>query len=132
MGMGNTLKDALLKIGLGPTKPKPSPKEQNIREKIPKKKITEAVVHQEQRNFCEECEQVRPDVEFYVHRNPTTEAEWICLRCADQLKIPDTCRKTAQSDVSIKRIFRREYGATVNNIEVSKRVIPKGPVNGNR
>ena len=126
-----SMKDALLKAGLKPTV---TPKEQNQREAVPKKKMTESVAHQEQRNFCEECNQVRPDVEFYQHRNPTTEAEWICVRCADRLKIDDTCRKTAQSDTSIKKMFRREHGATLSPAEIKRSVNskPKGPVNGNR
>ena len=126
-----SLKEQLLAAGLSAT---PSPKEQNQREKIAKKKVTDAVIHQEQRNFCEECQQVRPDVELYHHRNPTTEAEWICVRCADQLKIPDTCRKTAQSDTSIKKMFRREHGATLSSSEIQARSHEKtrGPVNGNR
>jgi AraC-like DNA-binding protein len=125
------MKDALLKAGLKPTA---NPKAQNEREVIAKKKVTESIVHQEQRNFCEECQQVRPDVELYYHRNPTTEAEWICVKCADQLKIADTFRQTAQSDTSIKRMFRREHGATRNATEFKniKQEKPKGPVNGNR
>jgi len=126
-----SLKEQLLAAGLTST---PNPKDQNTREKISKKKITEAVVHQEQRNFCEECQLVQPDVELYHHRNPTTEAEWICVRCADRLKIPDTCRKTAQSDTSIKRLFKREHGATLSAAEVKSRSHekPRGPVNGNK
>ncbi len=125
------MKDALLKAGLKPTA---TPKDQNQREKVAKKQMTEAVVHQEQRNFCEECNQVRPDVEFYQHRNPTTDAEWICVKCADKLKIPDACRKTAQSDTSVKKMFRREHGATLSPSEIKTKVHekPRGPVNGNR
>ena len=82
-----SLKDELMKAGLKATQ---KPKDPNEREVIKKKKITEEVTHQQQRNFCEECQQVRPDVELYFHRNPTTEAEWICVKCADQLKILDT------------------------------------------
>lgn len=126
-----SMKDALAKIGIKET---PKPAAPNQREKIAKKKVTEDVVHQEQRNFCEACDQVRPDVELYKHRNPTTEAEWICVRCADQLQIADTFRKTAQSDTSIKKLFRREYGATLNpsDIKAQKNDKPRGPVNGNR
>jgi len=126
-----SLKDALLKAGIKPT---PVAKSQNEREKIAKKQITETIVHQEQRNYCEACDQVRPDVELYKHRNPTTDAEWICLRCADQLQILDTFRKTAQSDTSIKKMFRREYGATASIADVKNQsnVKSKGPVNGNR
>lgn len=123
-----SLKDALLKAGLKPTT---EPKSQNAREKVSKKQMTETVVHQEQRNFCEVCDQVRPDVERYAHRNPTTEAEWICVRCADQLQIADKFRKTAQSETSIKRIFRREYGAT-ENIAVQKTAPNPNRSNGNR
>lgn len=128
-----SLKDALLKIGIKETKKPVAPVAPNLREKLAKKKITEVVVHQEQRNFCEACDQVRPDVELYKHRNPTTEAEWICVRCADQLQIADTFRKTAQSDTSIKKLFRREYGATLHPSEFKTQKIdkPKGPVNGN-
>lgn len=126
-----SLKDALLKAGIKPT---PVAKSQNEREKIAKKQITETIVHQEQRNFCEACDQVRPDVELYKHRNPTTDAEWICLKCADQLQILDIFRKTAQSDTSIKKMFRREYGATasLNDIKAQGSAGKKGPVNGNR
>lgn len=130
-----SLKDALLKAGIKETQAPKSPKAQNEREKIAKKKVTEDVIYQEQRNFCEHCDQVRPDVELYKHRNPTTEAEWICVRCADQLQIADTFRKTAQSDTNIKKMFRREYGATRSPMEFKtpdKSNAPKGPVNGNR
>ena len=120
-----------MKAGLAATA---DPKAQNQRENIPKKKVTETVIHQEQRNFCEECQQVLPDVELYYHRNPTTQAEWICLRCADRLKIADSFRQTAQSDTCIKKLFRREYGATRGNAEFKAPTFnkPKGPVNGNR
>lgn len=126
-----SMKDALAKIGI---KEAPKPVAPNQRAKIAKKKVTEDVVHQEQRNFCEACDQVRPDVELYKHRNPTTEAEWICVRCADQLQIADTFRKTAQSDTAIRKMFRREYGATLNpnDFKTIKNDRPKGPVDGNR
>ncbi len=127
-----SLKDALLKAGLKETS---KPSAVNQREKLSKKQITETVVHQEQRNYCEACEQIRPDVELYKHRNPTTEAEWICVRCADQLQIADTFRKTAQSDTSIRKMFRREYGATLSPGDIKspeRSNKPKGPVNGNR
>lgn len=123
-----SLKDALLNAGLKPTS---DAKSQNVREKVSKKQMTETVTHQEQRNFCEVCDQVRPDVEKYHHRNPTTEAEWICVRCADQLQIADKFRKTAQSETSIKRMFRREYGAT-ENISVQKVAPNANRGNGNR
>jgi hypothetical protein len=127
-----SLKEQLLQAGLKAT---PDPKEVNQRQQISKKKLTEAVIHQEQRNFCEECQQVRPDVELYYHKNPTTEAEWICVKCADKLKIADACRQTAQSDTSIKKLFRREHGVTRPPTDFKApptRDRNKGPVNGNR
>lgn len=127
-----SLKDAFLKAGI---KPSADPKSQNTREKISKKKITDEVIHQAQRNYCEACDQVRPDVELYHHRNPTTDAEWICLRCADQLQIQDKFRKTAQSDTSIKGMFRREFGPTIK-IEIqkgdNKNLKKNGEIDGNR
>lgn len=127
-----SLKDQLLQAGLRSTQ---SPKAPNEREQVKKKQVTEAIIHQEQRNFCEECQQVHPDVELYHHRNPTTEAEWICVKCADRLKIADTFRQTAQSDTSIKKMFRREHGATRSSSEFKSLSIsnkPRGPVDGNR
>jgi hypothetical protein len=126
-----SLKEQLLQAGLKGT---PNPKAHNEREVIHRKKITEEVVHQQQRNYCEQCQQVRPDVELYYHHNPTTEAEWICVKCADQLKIDDSTRQTAQSDTSVRKMFRREHGATKNpnDIKAQKTSKPKGEINGNR
>lgn len=127
-----SLKEQLLQAGLRATQ---SPKAANERETIKKKQVTESVIHQEQRNFCEECQQIFPDVELYYHRNPTSEAEWICVKCADRLKIDDSCRQTAQSDTSIKKMFRREHGVTRPSTEFKtapKSDKPRGPVDGNR
>lgn len=126
-----SLKAAFLKAGI---KPASDAKSQNVREKVTKKNMSETVVHQGQRNYCEVCDQVRPDVELYHHRNPTTEAEWICVKCADQLQILDKFRKTAQSDTSIKKMFKREFGPTENVAVVAKGSQPKkgGDVDGNR
>lgn len=126
-----SLKDQLLKAGLKETQ---KPKAPNERTEVKKKQITQEVVHQQQRNFCEECQQVRPDVELYHHRNPTTEAEWICVKCADQLKIPDLFRQTAQSDTSVRKMFRREHGATRSATDFKGQVSAKsrGPIDGNR
>lgn len=127
-----SLKDALLKSGLKATAVAKSP---NEREALKKKKVTQEISHQVQRNYCEECNATQPDVELYHHKNPTTDAQWICVRCADRLKIADTCRQTAQSDTSIRKLFRREHGITLspNDVKFQKNIIkPSGPVNGNR
>jgi len=129
-----SLKDALLKKGLKPTPTPKPPKAQNERPALPKKQVTDTMVHQTQRNFCEECQQIQPDVELYFHRNPTTQAEWICVRCADRLKISDNFRQTAQSDTSIRKMFRREHGQTLtaHEINIKNGEKPRGPTSGNR
>jgi translation initiation factor 2 beta subunit (eIF-2beta)/eIF-5 len=127
------LKDALLKAGLKAT---PDKKEINKRQKTPKKKITSEIKNQVQRNFCEDCDQIQPDVELYKHRNASTDAEWICIRCADRLMIADRFRKTAQSDTSIRKIFRREYGETLSSAQLNIADVMASnnndPQNGNR
>ena len=51
-----SLKDALIKAGVT------TAKTPNLRVKIDKKEKTKTITHQEQRNFCEVCDQVQPDV----------------------------------------------------------------------
>jgi hypothetical protein len=97
-----SLKDAMLKAGIQERK------SENTRSN--KKANTKTEQHQRQRNFCEHCEQISPDVEFYNHRNPTVSAKWICAPCADKNQIADDFRTTNQSDFSKKGIFRREFG----------------------
>lgn len=104
--MGTSLKDALKSAGLTSTK---TANDRSKKELSSKKNISK---HQMQRNFCEVCERVLPDVELYKHKNPTVDAEWICARCADLSMIPDKYRKTNQSDFSKRGTFRREYGET--------------------
>ncbi len=101
-----SLKDALLKAGYH------SSKVENDRIKKSKKEKTKSEKHQEQRNFCEVCELIHPDVEKFKHRNPRIDAEWICLNCADKNEILDDFRVTAQSDVAKTNRYRRFYGHT--------------------
>ncbi|MCK5072364.1 MAG: hypothetical protein KAQ98_02995 [Bacteriovoracaceae bacterium] len=101
--MGNSLKDALKKAGFKASR------QENERPMIKRKKKTKVVKHQEERNFCEVCKNVCPDVELYKHRNPTVDAQWICARCADIHQIPDSTRKSSQSDFAKKGMFRREF-----------------------
>ncbi len=115
--MGTSLKDALLKVGIKPVQPA---KAVNERRKVKEKLKTTAEKHQEQRNFCEMCEKIQPDVEHYKHRNPSIDAEWICCQCADENSIQDRFRITSQSDMSIKKMFRRRYGETSRDIEKNK------------
>lgn len=101
-----SIKDALLKAGLR------SSKVENDRK--PKKKFDKTKVekHQEQRNFCEVCETIQPDVEKFKHRNPRIDAEWICVNCADINEILDDFRVTSQSDHNKTKRYRRFYGHT--------------------
>jgi hypothetical protein len=108
--MGTSLKDALLKAGMKATPVISKRPKENQRAFIKKK--TDDQRNQEQRNFCEVCETICPDVEYYAHHIPSLTARWICCRCADIKMIPDSCRQTAQSDVCRKGIFKREFGDT--------------------
>ena len=108
------LKSALLKAGF-----KASKSENERQRREPWLKAKKSVLHQQQRNYCEVCETIQPDVERYKHRNPTVEAEWICTSCADKSLIDDKFRVTAQSDFSIKKTFRREYGQTISGNPLS-------------
>ncbi len=101
-----SLKDALLKAGLK------SSKSQNERDFKPKKEKKKSEVHQERRNFCEVCECIHPDVERFIHRMPSIDAQWICVNCADMAKIHDDFRVTHQSDFAKNRQYRRYYGPT--------------------
>lgn len=120
----SSMKDALIKAGFTPKKG------ENEREKRKQwDKVKKSVIHQEQRNFCEVCESIQPDVEHYKHRNPTVDAQWICVSCADKNLIDDKFRVSAQSDFSIKKLFKREFGATMKEVGQTKR--PNRNVNGN-
>lgn len=101
-----SLKDALLKAGLKGTK------QENHRDSAKGREVKQSEKHQHTRNFCEHCQNVEPDVERYKHRNPTTDAEWICVACADRLMIDDKFRVTHQSDFAKKNMFKRFFGAT--------------------
>lgn len=104
--MGKSLKDQLMQAGFR------SNKMENHRESAKGRERKQSEKHQVTRNFCEHCSLIHPDVERYKHRMPTTEAEWICLGCADKLMIDDKFRVTQQSDVSKKGMFKRYFGAT--------------------
>jgi hypothetical protein len=64
------------------------------------------------RTECDYCRKTAPDVEKYDHRNRSLSGQWLCIPCADRLCIDDSCRQTAQSDFSMRRMFARQYGRT--------------------
>ena len=109
------LKDALEKAGFKATEPeKKKNRPSKQRSFQPKKK---AHTHHKQRNTCEACQAICPDVELYDHKNPSLlHAKWICVPCADKNMIPDDQRKTAQSESSKQRTFRRYFGRTMKYI----------------
>lgn len=135
-----SLKDALLKAGFKEEKKKAPekktvhrPKEKQDTRPTPPPKAKAVALpqkmhsHQMHRNFCEACNRTLPDVEFYRHKNPTLNAQWICVQCADNYQIPDKFRETEQSDHSRQKIFRREYGPTLR--PMSKPAPTKAPEN---
>ena len=121
----SSMKDALIKAGF-----KPKQKENEREKRAHWEKVKKSVVHQEQRNYCEVCDSVQPDVERYTHRNPTITAQWICVSCADKNLIDDKFRVTAQSDFSVRKLFKREYGMTLREVGQINKKIPKN-VDGN-
>ena len=121
--MSKSLKDALLKAGLQ------SSKTQNDRVQKKGTNLKQSEKHQYTRTFCEVCELDHGDVERYKHRNPTIDAEWICLGCADKNMIDDRFRVTMQSELSKKGNFRRYFGATKDPKEFDRNFKPKNPRN---
>lgn len=110
--MANSLKDALEKAGLkssGPKNEHPRKPKKPKSSGKPKKAIEK---HQQQRNFCECCKKVAPDVELYKHNNRSLQAKWLCIVCADEYLIPDDVRQSNQSDFARRGTFRRRYGRT--------------------
>lgn len=108
------LKDALAQKGFRPTKM------ENERKSAKGRVRSSSEKHQMARNFCEQCNTTQPDVERYKHRNPTTDAQWICVPCADELMINDDCRATHQSDFAKKGTFKRQFGATKDFSKIAK------------
>ncbi|MCK5883954.1 MAG: hypothetical protein KAG61_09710 [Bacteriovoracaceae bacterium] len=106
--MASSLKDALLKVGFS------EPNQENKRPIKKKKKMTNTEAHQEERDFCEVCKSVQPDVERYKHRNPLLDGEWVCCNCADEHMLHDKFRVSTQSNYSRKNIFMRRYGPTLD------------------
>ncbi len=103
-----SLKDALLKAGLKPTK------SENERDFKPKREKKNSEKHQFARNYCEVCQSTQPDVEKFNHRNRLIDAKWICVNCADKNEIHDDFRVTDQSDFATQNKYRRYYGPTRN------------------
>lgn len=125
-----SMKDALKNVGLNSTKT------ENMRDSAKGRERKQSEKHQHTRNFCEVCELIMPDVERFKHKNPTIDAEWICIGCADKNNIMDDTRMTHQSDFAKQNKYRREFGATKDKADFDERGLllrPSGqPHNKNR
>ncbi len=122
--MTTTLQQALLKAGLvKEKKDKPENKKAApapIRRAAPpsqfqtqKPGFLEGKHHHHLRTHCDACQKSGPDVEYYEHRNRLIEnKKWLCVKCADEYKISDDCRQTLQSQFSMAKTFRRNWGPT--------------------
>ncbi|MBI2343005.1 MAG: hypothetical protein HYV02_01505 [Deltaproteobacteria bacterium] len=73
------------------------------------------------RNQCEHCEEFRPNVEQYAHKNRILRGTWLCVKCADAFNVSDDLRNTMQSPDSRSGMFNRQYGHT------RKSLAEKGP-----
>lgn len=71
-------------------------------------------MHKDQiRIVCDVCGKSAPDVEQYKHNHRLIAGkEWLCLMCADEHCIDDTCRISDQSSQAKQKMFRRQYGRT--------------------
>ena len=109
--MGQQMKQALLNAGIiGRENLK-----EIEREKVKKRHLKKGgrIREDHLRIVCEVCEKSAPDVERYLHRNRLIEGkEWLCLRCADEYRIDDEMRTTAQSTQAKQGLFIRQHGRT--------------------
>jgi len=114
------LKDAFIKAGIIPKEsPKVAPKEapkkrrdEVVRKSRPPKEEFEQYHEHQIRTECELCRNHTPDVEYYRHNNKLIEKRWLCIKCADEYKISDELRETAQSFYARTGRFRRMWGKT--------------------
>jgi len=105
---GMSLGDALKKAGLKSSEMK----RKEAHATKDKAKDGSKIHDHHHRTECEACHKTAPDVERYEHRNRLIDVQWLCILCADQYKISDDLRKTAQSSSSKRRLFIRNYGHT--------------------
>ncbi len=110
--MSGSLADALKKAGFTSSESE-AKKHGDKKKQREATKAKETKTHEHHyRTECELCRKSAPDVERYDHRNRSIDAFWLCLPCADRLSIDDACRQTAQSDFSMRKMFKRQYGRT--------------------
>lgn len=109
--MGQQLKQAFINAGVVP---KDKLKEID-REKLKAGHLKDSKKMREDqiRIICEVCNKSAPDVERYHHANKRIEGkEWLCIPCADENCVDDSCRISNQSSHSKTGMFRRQYGRT--------------------
>lgn len=106
--MGHQLKQALIDAGL-------VTKKDLVREKVKEQHLKKSPKMREDhiRIICEVCGKSAPDVERYMHKNRKIAGkEWLCIPCADENYIDDSCRTTHQSSQAKAGLFIRRYGRT--------------------
>lgn len=110
--MGNQLKQALINAGVVTRE---QLKKDEARERVKKLHLKDsAKIREDQiRIVCEVCMKSAPDVERYRHKNKMIAGkQWLCIPCADEYCIDDSCRETHQSSHAKAKLFRRQYGRT--------------------
>lgn len=108
MSLGDALKKAGLKSTEMKRKEAPATKDRG--------KDGSQIHEHHHRTECEACQRAAPDVERYEHRNRLLDVQWLCIVCADEYKISDDFRRTAQSNSAKRSLFIRNYGHTNKKI----------------
>jgi hypothetical protein len=107
-----SLAEALKKAGFKSSQPQRKDPRKEPRGTKDQAKGGKKIHDHHQRTECESCHKTAPDVERYEHRNRLLDVQWLCVVCADNYKISDDFRKTAESNFSKRGIFTRNYGHT--------------------
>ena len=108
-----SLKEALEKAGFKASKPATRKPVRHVNRGTKDSTRRGGKIHDHHhRTECDACRKTAPDVERYDHRNRSLNAKWLCMVCADHYQISDDLRMTAESDISKRRMFVRNYGHT--------------------
>lgn len=114
------LKQALIKAGLVTKEAAEERKQPPKKSRVPKKEFSKFKTDQI-RTECELCSNHTPDVEYYRHNNKLIVKRWLCIKCADEYRINDDLRETAQSSYARSGRFHRMWGRTKIAVEPPKK-----------